>query len=173
MWHRTGRATTVVQVWHAVAALKRFGADTARGAGRAGADRSCITTTTSSSCTAERSREPWAAAFRTPVERVLPLGTPRTDFFADPAALAAARARVLAAYPALAGRRVVLYAPTFRGRGAGKRAAAGARCRAVAGGLRRPTTARAQGPSEPRSGPRTDVTGFDVVIDPARRSTTC
>ena len=39
--------------------------------------------------------------------------------------LAAARARVLAAYPALAGRRVVLYAPTFRGRGIGKRAAPG------------------------------------------------
>ena len=33
----------------------------------------------------------------------------------------AARTRVLGAYPALAGRRVVLYAPTFRGRGRGKR----------------------------------------------------
>ena len=33
--------------------------------------------------------------------------------------------RVLAAHPVLAGRRVVLYAPTFRGRGIGKRAAPG------------------------------------------------
>ena len=45
------------------------------------------------------------------------LGTPRTDAFFDAAAMAAARARVLAAHPGLAGRRVVLWAPTFRGRG--------------------------------------------------------
>ena len=39
--------------------------------------------------------------------------------------MAAARARVLAAHPALAGRRVVLYAPTFRGRGRDRTGALG------------------------------------------------
>lgn len=116
--HRSG--TTVVQVWHAAGALKRFGLDTAHPLGEPEASflhRYYDFVVASG----EASRGPWAAALRTPVERVLPLGTPRTDDLVDAAALAAARARVLAAYPGLAGRRVVLFAPTFRGRGAGKR----------------------------------------------------
>ena len=39
---------------------------------------------------------PYAAALRTPIERVLALGAPRTDFFFDESAMAAARARLLA-----------------------------------------------------------------------------
>src|SRR4029078_2020089 len=70
-------------------------------------------------------RRPYAAALRTPGERVLALGSLRTDPFFEEATMAAARERVLAQYPVLAGRRVVLYAPTFRGRGIGKRAAPG------------------------------------------------
>jgi CDP-glycerol glycerophosphotransferase (TagB/SpsB family) len=115
--HRPG--TTVVQVWHAAGALKRFGMDTARPPDEPEATflhRHYDWVVTAG----EASRGPWAAALRTPVDRVLPLGSARTDDLLDPARLAAARARALAAYPSLAGRRVVLYAPTFRGRGAGK-----------------------------------------------------
>ena len=114
----------------------------------------------------EWSRGPYAAALRTPLERVLALGAPRTDFFFDAAALAAARARVLAAYPALAGRRVVLYAPTFRGRGSGKRAAPGldaARLRAAL-----PADHVLALKSHPNLDPAASPTaGFDVVVDPA------
>ncbi len=112
-------STTVVQVWHAVGALKRFGADTSQPLEEP--ERSFLhrgydyVVTTS-----EASREPWARAFRTPFERVLPLGSARTDFFFDRESMDAARAAVLRRYPALAGGRVVLYAPTFRGRGRGK-----------------------------------------------------
>ncbi len=116
--HRAG--TTVVQVWHAAGALKRFGLDAHQPLHepeRTFLHRYYDAVVTSG----EVSRRPWAAALRTPVERVLPLGTPRTDLFFDPPALTAARARVLAAYPSLEGRRVILYAPTFRGRGAAKR----------------------------------------------------
>ena len=116
--------TTVVQVWHAVGALKRFGADTTTGL--AEPERSFLHRHYDYVvCAGEESRRPYAAALRTPVERVLPLGVARTDMFFDPGALAAARERVLAAYPALRGGRVVLYAPTFRGRGRAKRAAPG------------------------------------------------
>ena len=120
--HRSG--TTVVQVWHAVGALKRFGADTLRPL--AEPERTFLhrhydyVVTTS-----EIARAPYSAALRTPIERVLALGAPRTDFFFDESALAAARARLLAAHPLLAGRRIVLYAPTFRGRGPAKRAGGG------------------------------------------------
>jgi teichoic acid ribitol-phosphate primase len=113
-------SVTVVQVWHAAGALKRFGADTSRGLDepeRRFLHRHYDYVVTSG----EASREPWSRAFRTPLDRVLPLGTPRTDFFLDPDAVAAARARVIARHPALEGRRIVLHAPTFRGRGRGKR----------------------------------------------------
>ena len=160
--HRAG--TTVVQVWHAVAALKRFGADTLNGLDEP--ERTFLHRYYDYVVsTAERSRGPWSAAFRTPLERVLPLGTPRTDYFADPAALTAATARIHAAYPALVGRRVVVYAPTFRGRGAGKRAA---------GDLDATRLRAALAPEDllvlkahPNLDPAlTETSGYDVVIDP-------
>lgn len=118
--HRRG--TTVVQVWHGVGALKRFGADTA--AGLAEPERTFLHRHYDFVvCAGEAARAPYAAALRTPLDRVLPLGAPRTDFFFDAPALAAARARVLADYPRLGEGRVVLYAPTFRGRGPAKRGA--------------------------------------------------
>jgi len=120
--HRSG--TTVVQVWHAEGALKRFGLDAVhppREPERTFLHRHYDWVVTSG----EASRPAWSRALRTPLERVVALGSPRTDLFFDPAAMAEARARVLAAYPKLAGRRVVLFAPTFRGRGRGKRPSRG------------------------------------------------
>jgi CDP-ribitol ribitolphosphotransferase len=161
--HRVG--TTVVQVWHAVGALKRFGADTAGGLTEP--ERSFLHHHYDYVvCAGEASRGPYSAALRTPAERVLPLGVARTDFFFDRAALAASRERMLAAYPALREGRVVLYAPTFRGRGRGKRPASGFD----------PTAVRAALPAGHvlalKSHPNLDPTlvaasGFDVVIDPA------
>jgi teichoic acid ribitol-phosphate primase len=116
--------TTVVQVWHAASAVKRFGMDTATPP--AEPERTFLHRYYDEVIvSAEAVREPYSRALRTPIERVLPLGTPRTDFFFDQAAMSAARDRLLAAHPGLIGRKVILYAPTFRGRGRGKHAAAG------------------------------------------------
>jgi len=117
-------ATQVVQVWHAEGALKRFGMDAVHPPDepeRTFLHRHYDWVVTSG----EASREAWSRALRTPLPGVLALGSPRTDFFFDPPAMAEARAGILAAYPALAGRRVLLYAPTFRGRGKGKRPSVG------------------------------------------------
>lgn len=161
--HRPG--TTVVQVWHAVGALKRFGADTATGLVEP--ERSFLHRHYDYViCAGEASRRPYAAAFRTPLERVLPLGVARTDFFFDPEALAAARERVLAAYPALREGRVVLYAPTFRGRGRAKRAASGFEPAAVRAGLP-PGHVLALKSHPNLDAGRVSTDGFDVVIDPA------
>jgi CDP-ribitol ribitolphosphotransferase len=116
--HRKG--TTVVQVWHAAGALKRFGMDAAE-----------------DSRTTERgflhkhydwvivgskdAVEPYASALRTPADRVVPLGMARTDFFFDDEAIARTKAQLLDEYPQLGEGRVVLYAPTFRGYGRHKR----------------------------------------------------
>jgi CDP-glycerol glycerophosphotransferase (TagB/SpsB family) len=159
------RTTTVVQVWHAAGALKRFGLDTLRPI--AEPERTFLHRNYDAVVVGgEWTRGPYAAALRTPLERVVALGWPRTDFFFDDAALAAARARVLAAYPALAGRHVVLYAPTFRGRGIGKRAAPGldaARLRAAL-----PADHALVLKTHPNLDPAaTPTTGYDVVVDPA------
>lgn len=117
-------ATQVVQVWHAEGALKRFGMDAVHPPDepeRTFLHRNYDWVVTSG----EASRDAWSRALRTPLPNVLALGSPRTDFFFDATAMAEARAEILASYPALAGRRVLLYAPTFRGRGKGKRPSAG------------------------------------------------
>ena len=119
--HRHG--TQVVQVWHAASAIKRFGVDTVPPPAepeRTFLHRYYDDVVVSS----EGVRRVYSAALRTPIERVLAIGTPRTDFFFDQVAMRAARARLLDAFPSLAGRRVVMHAPTLRGRGAAKASAA-------------------------------------------------
>jgi CDP-glycerol glycerophosphotransferase (TagB/SpsB family) len=84
----------------------------------------------------------------------------------DEGALADARDRVLAAYPPLVGRRVVLYAPTFRGRGPDKRPAEGL----DPGLLRRllPAHYALVLKSHPNLDPALVATSaYDAVIDPA------
>jgi CDP-ribitol ribitolphosphotransferase len=160
--HRRG--TQVVQVWHAEGALKRFGVDVVRGLDepeRTFLHRYYDWVVTSG----EASRGAWSRALRTPVDRVLALGSPRTDFFFDEQALAAARSRVLAAEPALAGRRVVLYAPTFRGRGPRKRPGTGLDARALRAAL--PPTDVLVLKSHPNLDARLVATdGFDLVVEP-------
>jgi CDP-ribitol ribitolphosphotransferase len=110
--HRAG--TTVIQVWHAGGALKKFGLDTAP-PNRAVENRFIHKYYDYAIVGSDSDVGPFASAFGMPTERVLPLGIARTDFFFDEEALGDARARVLSAYPVLADRKVVLYAPTFRG----------------------------------------------------------
>ncbi|MGG0656496.1 CDP-glycerol glycerophosphotransferase family protein [Rummeliibacillus pycnus] len=54
------------------------------------------------------------AAFGMQDHQILRLGIPRTDFFYDPSAIESARREMLAKYPILNGKKVILYAPTFR-----------------------------------------------------------
>ena len=159
------RTTTVVQVWHAAGALKRFGLDTRQPI--AEPERTFLHRNYDAVVVGgDWTRRPYAAALRTPLERVVALGWPRTDFFFDEAALAAARARVTATYPALAGRRVVLYAPTFRGRGIGKRAPAGLDAVRLRAAL--PADDMLVLKTHPNLDPAaTPTAGYDVIVDPA------
>jgi CDP-ribitol ribitolphosphotransferase len=156
--------TTVVQVWHAAGALKHFGLDAPsrrRRTERAFLHRHYDYVVVAG----EAGRAAYASALRTPLDRVLALGSPRTDFFFDPAAMAAARARMLRTYPMLSGKRVVLYAPTFRGRGPSKRAAPGfdaVRLRSLL-----PDDHVLVLKTHPNLDPRaTPTAGYDAVIDP-------
>ena len=156
--------TTVVQVWHAAGALKRFGLDvpalhdpTERRFLHRNYDYVVVG--------GEAARRPYADALRTPASQVLALGSPRTDFFFDLEAMAEARQRLLDAHPQLIGRKVVLYAPTFRGRGEAKRASPGfdaARLRSLL-----PDDHALVLKAHPNLDPlATPTAGYDVVIDP-------
>ncbi len=158
------RATTVVQVWHGVGALKRFGFD----GPLAQPEQTFLHRYYDDVIvSAEAVREPWSSAFRTPLERVIALGAPRTDFFFDSAAIAGAKAEVLDQYPQLRNRRVVVYAPTFRGRARQKHAAeAGLDAPALRQAL--PADHALVLKTHPNLPPTaTDRAGYDVIVDPA------
>lgn len=63
---------------------------------------------------------PFAEAFGIPEDRVVPTGIPRMDRFFDEDARRRGREAALAAYPEARGRRVMVFAPTFRGSGRAK-----------------------------------------------------
>lgn len=117
---RPRSGTTFVQVWHACGAFKRFGHSlggrtfgTAREPGSAVAIHSnydlCLVS-------ADRFAPFYADAFDLPVDRFTArLGIPRTDLFFDRDRMARTADAVRAQYRIPKDRRVVLYAPTFRG----------------------------------------------------------
>jgi CDP-ribitol ribitolphosphotransferase len=118
--HRAG--TTVIQVWHAMGALKRFGLDveSERRPVESGFLHKNYDYVIVGSETAVG---PYASALRTGPDRVVPLGCARTDFFFDETAMRHAGEHIAARHPELSGRSVVLYAPTFRGAGQEKHSA--------------------------------------------------
>jgi CDP-ribitol ribitolphosphotransferase len=116
---RPRAGTTYIQVWHACGAFKKFGYSVLDKRFGADADqvRSIPIHSTYDRCLVSAARfiPAFAEAFRLPPERFTSaLGIPRTDLFFDPERSAAAAAAVRARYAIPAGRRVILYAPTYR-----------------------------------------------------------
>ncbi len=117
--HKPRRGSRNVQLWHACGAFKKFGYSTLDSAW--GGDRRMWelfprhNTYTDVMVSAPKIAPCYAEAFNCDAAIVRPLGTPRTDVFFDPAFVASGREKLLAAIPAIGGRKVLLYAPTFRG----------------------------------------------------------
>ncbi|MFV0374959.1 CDP-glycerol glycerophosphotransferase family protein [Microbacterium sp.] len=109
---------TVMQIWHALGAFKKFGSSIlGRPEGRdvrlsramrmhEGYD---VVLTSS-----ERSRAAFAEALNTPIDRVAVSPLPRVDRLRDPRRRAAMRDLILAAHPHLADGPIAVFAPTFR-----------------------------------------------------------
>lgn len=102
----------VIQLWHACGAFKKFGADGTNmlpvvdGLYHRRYDMVSVSS--------EDVRGIYAHAFGISVDRVQALGVPRTDVFYDQAYRKNATSSVFATLPQLDGKRVILYAPTFR-----------------------------------------------------------
>ena len=104
----------ICQLWHAAGAYKRFGYSRLQG----GEDikvhkgyRKYAKAITS----AEAIRENYAEAFGISLDKVRATGVPRTDVFFDQAYIAKTREDLYAHYPVLRDRKVILFAPTYRG----------------------------------------------------------
>src|SRR5689334_16195759 len=121
MYVITPRVGTMrLQVWHAAGAFKKFGysvVDKSFGADAELLAHVRIHTNYDLALVSARRLAPhYAEAFGTTADIFTgDIGIPRTDLLCDPARRSAAEAAVRSRYPQLAGRRVVLYAPTFRG----------------------------------------------------------
>jgi CDP-ribitol ribitolphosphotransferase len=114
------RGTTIIQTWHACGAFKKVGysvLDKSFGMDEELARRVAIHSNYDVCLVASQaSAAHYAEAFRQPLERfVSRLGIPRTDAFFGEERLARTRDSVRRRYGLTDGRRVILYAPTFRG----------------------------------------------------------
>ena len=114
--------TRAVQLWHACGAFKKWGMSTADkifGGSRESLERHPFYRNLSL-VTVSSPEVVWAYAEAMDLQGqehlIQPLGTSRTDIFFDDAFLATARARLEEVFPPAAGKKVILYAPTFRGR---------------------------------------------------------
>ncbi len=117
---RPRAGTTVVQTWHASGAFKQFGysvLDKSFGADEALTDRVAIHSHYDVCLVSSASAAPhYAEAFGLPLERfVSRLGIPRTDVLFGEERIARTVADLRERYAIPPGRRVILYAPTFRG----------------------------------------------------------
>ncbi|MCL6633661.1 MAG: CDP-glycerol glycerophosphotransferase family protein [Alicyclobacillus herbarius] len=112
---RTG--THLVQVWHAVGAFKKFGFSRVGLPG--GPDpRSRDHRNYTMAVVSSKNVIPYyAEGFGIDASRVLPLGVPRTDLFFDKDQMTRALTEVRRKYSLPDGKQVILFAPTFRGRG--------------------------------------------------------
>lgn len=113
--------TKVIQTWHAAGAFKKFGYSTSYLEGgpnpfkntkmhlHRGYDYAIVSS--------EEVRRHYAEAFDMALDRVIPVGFPRADFFYREEAVNQTKAKIYDLYPVLKDKKVILYAPTFRGFG--------------------------------------------------------
>ncbi len=112
--------TQFANVWHGCGAFKKFGMSTADkifGSSRTTLEkypphRCCSFVTVSS----PEVRWAYAEAMNLPIEKILPLGISRTDIFFDETFVQKSRKRLDFLFPEARGKKIILYAPTFRGR---------------------------------------------------------
>ena len=97
----------VIQVWHATGAIKKFGNAIKREYPIKNYDYVIANS--------DYWKQPYQEAFNVSEQGVIITGMPRVDHLVDPYYLTQAKARMYSRYPILKGKKVILYAPTFRG----------------------------------------------------------
>ena len=111
------KGAKLIQVWHALGNFKKVGFSRLGKVG--GPSENSIThrNYTDVILSSENIVENYMEAFRLPRERFHALGVPRTDFFFDNDKKEKTIEKIYLQYPILKNKRVILFAPTFRGNG--------------------------------------------------------
>lgn len=104
----------ITQLWHAEGAFKRFGLHIEQPEEIRNLEIKGNSKLTYVVCSSEGVADIYAGAFGVSREKVLPLGAPRTDEFFKKVNEERLRADFDKAYPECKGKKLVLYAPTFR-----------------------------------------------------------
>lgn len=115
---------SVVQLWHGCGAFKKWGYSTAEkkwGASKKDLDLYPIHNTYTHICVSSpKVSFAYAEAFGCSEKSVMPLGAPRTDVYFDKKFVEDCRREICEKFPEIGGRKIILYAPTFRGDSIGK-----------------------------------------------------
>ncbi len=115
------QGTQVVQLWHGCGIMKRVGYAVTSGSWGMSAremKRYPMHTSYTLVCISskgEKVKNGYQEAFRCDPNIIKPLGSPRTDVYFDEAFQKCVKEKVCSLFPEIGGRKIVLYAPTFRG----------------------------------------------------------
>ncbi|MFD1037157.1 CDP-glycerol glycerophosphotransferase family protein [Virgibacillus byunsanensis] len=114
------RGMDVIQLWHSAGALKKFGLSTVGkpfGPSHAYLNHVNIHGNYTKAYVSSSEVIPFfAEAFGMQKEKIYPLGIPRTDYFFDEGTIEELYLSFYEAYPELKDKKLLLYAPTFRGK---------------------------------------------------------
>ncbi len=105
--HFKKKSVKVLQIWHANGAIKQFGNDIDREYPIQNYDYVL--------CTSDVWKPSYSKAFGVKEEQVITLGLPLNDVLHSEEKLTAYKLEMLRSYPQIKDKKVVLYAPTFRG----------------------------------------------------------
>lgn len=108
------KEAVITQLWHAEGAFKKFGFHIEQPQEIRALERACSSKLSYVVCSSEDVAEIYSEAFDVEPEKVLPLGAPRTDKFYKKINEKRLRDDFDKAYPQCRGKKLVLYAPTFR-----------------------------------------------------------
>lgn len=97
----------VLQVWHASGAIKKFGNDIKRDYKTKNYDYIL--------CTSEEWKKPYSTAFNVKEENVMVTGIPKNDYIFSEKRIKRYTKEMLEEYPQIKDKKVILFAPTFRG----------------------------------------------------------
>lgn len=111
------RGTQLIQLWHAMGAFKTVGYSRVSKSGGLTLKSLTHRNYTGTIVSSEYIRENYAEAFGISIDKVHALGIPRTDIFFDEKYSNKIKNKLCKKYPILKEKKVILFAPTFRGNG--------------------------------------------------------
>ena len=107
--------TKIVQLWHGMGSFKKFGGSSETDPAVLKELKAATKNTNHILASSEHIRANYAEAFMAPKEKVICIGCPQVDYFFREHDIDAWKGELYEKYPEIKGKKLVLYAPTFRG----------------------------------------------------------